>query len=123
MPIKLEQLAQAAGVSPATASRVLSNSKHPVSARTRQRILTLAQDLDYRPNMVARSLRTDRSHMIGIIVDNICSPFTPIAIRGIQDHLQDLGYSGVVINANWDPSSETEAIHDLISRSMDGVIF
>jgi LacI family transcriptional regulator len=123
MPVTLHELAKAAGVSISTVSRVLNNSKHPVNETTRQQILSLAQELGYRPNMIARGLRTDRTSMIGIIVDNVCSPFTPIIIRAILDHLKMYKYSSVVINADWDPEAETEAIHDLISRSIDGVMF
>ncbi|HZQ06177.1 MAG TPA: LacI family DNA-binding transcriptional regulator [Anaerolineae bacterium] len=123
MPITLEHLAQVAGVSVSTVSRALNDSDHAVNEDTRKRILTLAQQMGYRPNLMARSLKTDRTFSIGIIVDNIVSPFTPIMIRGIQDYLKTFGYFSLVINADWNPETETEAIHDLISRSIDGIIF
>jgi LacI family transcriptional regulator len=116
-------LARAADVSVSTVSRALTNSEHPVNEKTRQRILALAQEWGYRPNLVARGLRTDRTYTIGIIADNICSPFTPLIIRGIQDRLKLDGYFNIIINADWNPEMETEAIHDLISRSIDGIIF
>jgi DNA-binding LacI/PurR family transcriptional regulator len=123
MPVTLYELAKAAGVSISTVSRVMSNSDYPVKEVTRQRVLAVAGELGYRPNLVARGLRTDQTCMIGMIVDNICSPFTPIIIRGILDHLKGHGYSSIVINSDWDPKKETEAIHDLISRSIDGIVF
>lgn len=123
MPITLNELAKAAGVSVSTVSRALTASEHPVNQETRQRILTLARELGYRPNMMARSLKTDRTSTVGIIVDNIVSPFTPLMIRGIQDYLKEYRYFSVIINADWNPEAETEAIHDLISRSIDGIIF
>jgi LacI family transcriptional regulator len=123
MAVTLHALAQAAGVSVSTVSRALSNSGHTVNEGTRQRILTLATELGYRPNILARGLRTDKSFTIGIIVDNIVSPFTPIIIRGIQDHLKTKNYFSVIINADWDPEAETEAVHQLISRAIDGIIF
>jgi len=123
MPVTLLELAKAAGVSVSTVSRALTNSAHPVNDETRQRILALAEELGYRPNMVARSLRTDRTCTVGIIVDNIISPFSPTIIRGIQDYLHEYHYFSVIINADWDPAAETKAIHDLISRSIDGIIF
>lgn len=123
MPITLHELAKAAGVSVSTVSRALNNSGHTVNEETKQRIVTLAKELGYRPNVMARGLCTDRSFTIGIIVDNIVSPFSPIIIRGIHDHLRVHNYFSVIINADWDPEVETEAVHELISRSIDGVIF
>ena len=61
MPVTLHELAKAAGVSISTVSRSLTNSTHPVKEETRQKILNLAHELDYRPNLVARSLRTDQT--------------------------------------------------------------
>jgi DNA-binding LacI/PurR family transcriptional regulator len=123
MPVTIRELADAAGVSIATVSRVLNNKPHPVGEATRQRILTLADEMGYRPNLAARSLRTERSSTIGIITDNIDSPHTTMMIRGIQDHVKEDGYICVIISADWDPQNEREAIHDLASRSIDGIIF
>ena len=123
MPVTLEQLAKVAGVSVSTVSRALNKSKHAVNEETRKRILTLAQQLGYRPNLLARSLKTERTHTIGIIVDDIASPFGPIITRGIQDYLKDYGYFSVLINGDWNPEVEIQAVHDLISRSIDGIIF
>jgi LacI family transcriptional regulator len=123
MPVTLEQLAKVAGVSVSTASRALNKSKHTVNEETRNRILTLAKQLDYRPNMVARSLKTERTHTIGIIIDDIASPFGPVITRGIQDYLKEYGYFSVLINGDWNPEVEIQAVHDLISRSIDGIIF
>lgn len=123
MRVTLRELANKAGVSVSTVSRVLTNSNHPISADTRQHILALARELGYRPNMAGRSLRTDKSFSIGIIVDNICSPFTPPIIRGIQDHLKKPGYSSLILNGDGDQETEIEAVRDLVSRSIDGIIF
>jgi LacI family transcriptional regulator len=123
MPVTLHEMAKIAGLSVSTVSRSLTNSDHHVKEETRQRIIKLAQELGYRPNLVARSLRTDQTCTVGIIADNICSPFTPMIIRGIQDQLKEEGYFSIIINADWDPQLETEAIHELISRSIDGIIF
>ncbi len=77
MPVTLEELAKTAGVSVSTVSRALTNSSHAVNKNTRQRILKLADELGYRPNLIARSLRTERSLTIGIVTDDITSPFSP----------------------------------------------
>lgn len=123
MPVTIRDVAEAAGVSIATVSRVLNNTDHPVGAATRQRILLSAESLGYRPNVAARSLRTERSSTIGVIADDIIGPFATKIIRGIQDRLKPEGYLCVIISADWDPDAEREAIHDLVSRSIDGIIF
>ena len=123
MPVTIRDVADAAGVSIATVSRVLNNKDHPVGEATRQRILTLADELDYRPNAAARSLRTERSATVGIIADDIIGPFATSIIRGIQDRLKPQGYLCVIISAEWNPDAEREAMHELVSRSIDGIIF
>jgi LacI family transcriptional regulator len=123
MPITIRDVAEAAGVSIATVSRVLNNKDHPVGVETRRRILATADALGYRPNVAARSLRTDRSATVGIIADDITGPFSTKIIRGIQDGLRQAGYLCVIISADWDPDAEREAIHDLVSRSIDGIVF
>jgi DNA-binding LacI/PurR family transcriptional regulator len=123
MPVTIRELASAAGVSIATVSRVLNNKPHPVGEETRRRILALADTMGYRPNLAARSLRTERSSTIGIITDNIDSPHTTMMVRGIQDRVKEDGYICVIISADWDPKNEREAIHDLASRAIDGIIF
>jgi LacI family transcriptional regulator len=123
MTITLTELAKKAGVSIATVSRALNNTDHPMNEATRERILALAHEMGYRPNLVARSLKTDRTYTIGLIINNIVSPFTPLIIRGIQDYLKERNYFSVIINADWNPELETEAVHQLISRAVDGIIF
>lgn len=123
MPVTLNELAKAAGCSVSTVSRALTSSGHPVNDATRERILTLANELGYRPNMTARGLKMDRTFTIGLVVYNIGSPFTPVLIRGIQEYLHQRNYFSIIISTDWDPDLESEAVHHLISRSIDGVIF
>jgi LacI family transcriptional regulator len=100
----------------------VSNSTYPV-AEKRKKILEVAQALGYKPNLSARSLRTDRSNTIGIIVDDLLSPFTPRIVRGIQDCLNEFNYLNLIVNSDWNPELEQEAIQTLISRPVDGIIF
>lgn len=123
MPISLTDVAEAAGVSIATASRALTNSNHPMADKTRQRVLKTAEELGYRPNLIARGLRTERTYTIGLIVENILSPFIPPITRGIHDYLRQYGYFSIIINSDWDPAAEEEAIQDLARRQIDGIIF
>lgn len=123
MAVSLTDVAKVAGVSIATVSRILSGSDYPVTDKTRQKVLKAAKELGYRPNLIARSLRQDQTFTIGIIVENILSPFIPSIIRGIQERLKQNNYFGIILNANWDPTVETEAIERLDMRQVDGIIF
>jgi DNA-binding LacI/PurR family transcriptional regulator len=123
MSVTLDDISKATGFSVPTISRVLSNSSYPVSSAKRERILEVAQALGYRPNLSARSLRTERTHTIGILVDDIMSPFVPPIVRGIQDHLMVHGFSCVIGNSDWNPELEGAAIDSFLSRPVDGIIF
>ena len=123
MPATITEIAKIAGVSIATVSRVLNHSSHPISEQTRQRILKLAEELDYQPNLVARSLRIDSTHTVGIIVESMLSPFIPPIISGIQDTLKPAGYLSFVLNTYEDPKIELESIKALNNRQIDGILF
>jgi LacI family transcriptional regulator, galactose operon repressor len=123
MAATIEEIAKETGFSIATVSRVLTHSSHPVKPATRQRILEAAEALGYRPNLAARSLRTDRTNSVGILVDDIMSPFVPAMVRGIQNTLKPFDYLSFIINSDWDPQVEQEAITTLVSRPVDGIIF
>lgn len=123
MAITLRELARAAGVSTTTASRVLSNSNHNVSSQTRERVLRLADEMGYRPNIAARSLRSDQSFTVGIMANDITSIFTPIIIRGIQDVLKEAGYFCVITSFDGDMQLQDKAIEELLSRGVDGIAF
>jgi len=123
MPVTLADLAKAAGVSISTVSRALSDSDHRVNERTRQSILRLAQDLSYRPNPLARGLRGDRTFTVGVILDNITSPFAPPIVRGIQDELKQASYSLTLTNSDWDSAVEVGSVNTFIAHSVDGIIF
>jgi len=77
MTINLEPIAKAKAFSVPTVSRALSNPDYPPSAATRQRITEVAHEMGCGPNLTARHLRTDQSNTVGIIVDDILSPFVP----------------------------------------------
>ena len=123
MPVTLEEIAEASGFSVPTVSRALTNTKYPVSPATRQRVLEVARAMGYKPNIAARSLRTDQTNTIGIIVDDILSPFVPPIVRGIQDYLKQFDYLNLIVNTDWDSNVEQDAINTLVSRPVDGIIF
>ena len=123
MSITLEEIAKATGFSVPTFSRALTNPDYPLNVATRQRIIEVAREMGYTPNLTARSLRTDQSNTIGIIVDDILSPFAPRILRGIQDVLKQSDYMNLIVNSDWYPDVEQEAINKFLSRPVDGIIF
>jgi len=120
--VTLAEIAKAAGVSISTVSRALTNTKHPLKEETRQRIISLAEQMGYNPNLVARSLQSDRTHVVGVIVDRMQSPFVAATIQGIQDGLRQAGYSISIINSNRDQDLVVEAIQTFHSRRADGIV-
>ena len=121
--VTIREVARIAGVSIATVSRVLSNSDYPVSPRTREAILQVADDIGYSPNRAARSLRTERSSLIGVILDNFSSHWAPVIIRGIQDVLHSSGYYTLVVNIPWEKHSQADVVQDMLGHSVDGFVF
>jgi LacI family transcriptional regulator len=123
MSPNLEDIAQASGFSIATVSRVLTHTNYPVKAAVREKIVQIAAEMGYKPNLSARSLRTERTNTIGILVDDLLSPFTPSVVRGIQDCLKQHDFLSLIVNSDWDPEQERSAIDTLVNRPVDGIIF
>jgi DNA-binding LacI/PurR family transcriptional regulator len=122
MKVTLRELAQAAGVSVTTASRVLNRSDHAVSEESRERVLRAATELGYRPNVSARTLRMDRSLTIGIIADQITVPFTTAIFEGIENILNAQGYFCVFTSLHNNTDIQRDAIDSFLSRGVDGII-
>lgn len=123
MRATIHQIAKAAGVSIATVSRVLNKSDHPVNAETSRRVWQVAAELGYRTNYVARGLRTEQTRTIGVITDDIVSDFTPPIVRAVQDRLKQDGYYCVIVSADRNPVTQAEAVDDMLSHGVDGVVF
>jgi len=122
MKVTLRDLAQAAGVSVTTASRALNDSDHAVSSEARARVLQMAAEMGYRPNVSARTLRMDRSFTVGIIADSISPPFTTDIFEGIENTLNAAGLSSFITTLHNDTSLQKDAIDALLSRGVDGLI-
>ncbi len=118
----IKDVAKVAGVSTATVSRVLSNGDH-VRPEVRKRVMAAVEQLGYRPNLVARSLRSQQSNTIGLIVSDIRNPFFTSISRAVEDTAYEQGYS--IFLCNTDENSEKEAIYLNLMRdeSVAGVIF
>src|SRR5258708_38497431 len=103
----VRDVATAAGVHPATASRALNpGTKLLVSEETARRVSEAAERLGYRPNPVARSLRTRRSNTIGVLIPDLNNPLFPPIVRGIEDRLAAAGYVALLGNTDGDTERE-----------------
>jgi LacI family transcriptional regulator len=121
VPTTIRDVAAAAGVSPATVSRVL-NLKEDVADDLRRRVLAAVSDLGYRRNGPARSLRTRAAMVIGLIISDITNPFFTAVVRGVEDVAQLAGYSVVLANADEDVTKESRYLEVAAAEQMAGVL-
>lgn len=119
--IGLQDVARAAGVSPATASRAL-HRPDLVALRTRERVEQVALELGYRPNVLARGLRTRGSRTIGLIVTDILNPFHATLAKGVQDAAEAQGYTVLMFNSDEQPGKERRALETLHGHLPMGLI-
>jgi LacI family transcriptional regulator len=120
----LRDVAEAAGVHAATASRALNPAtRHLVSRETVQRVDRIAAQLGYRVNPVARSLKTARSASIGLIVPDLMNPLFPPIARGVEDVLGTIGYHAWLVNTDGDPARETATVEAMRDRNVEGFVF
>jgi LacI family transcriptional regulator, galactose operon repressor len=115
-------VARRADVSPATVSRVLSGSSHPVRRETRERVLRAAEELGFRPNMLARALLTARTHTVGAIVHDISDPYFAEIVRGIEDCSRLRDYRVFVCSSDRDPARELGYVRALFAYRVDGIV-
>ena len=122
-PATLRDVAAAARVHPATASRALNpGTRLLVSEETARRVTEAAERLGYRPNPVARSLRTRRSHTIGVLIPDLNNPLFPPIVRGLEDRLATRGYVALIGNTDGDPARERMVFDQMRARHVDGFV-
>jgi LacI family transcriptional regulator len=120
----LRDVAARAGVHPATASRALNpQTRSVVNDETAERVSRAAAELGYRPNPIARSLKTSRSGSIGTVIPDLNNPLFPPIVRGIEDVLTAAGYSSLIVNTDNDPDREAAQVTSLRTRQVEGMIF
>lgn len=122
MATSIKDVAKEAGVSIATVSRVL-NDIDVVNEDTKKKVLDAIKKLGYRPNIVARSLKTQRTKTIGILIPDISSQFYPEIVRGAEDVSHIYDYNVILCNSDFDPEKEKEYLRVLKEKMVDGVIY
>ncbi|WP_295998120.1 LacI family DNA-binding transcriptional regulator [Rugamonas sp.] len=121
IPATLTDVARLAGVSPATVSRILNGSAKVADAK-RAAVLAAIAQMNFAPNQMARGLKQGRSMTIGIVVQDISSPFFDETLRGVDAGLKATGYTSVIVSGHWDAQEEAERIRLLLARKVDGII-
>jgi LacI family transcriptional regulator len=117
----IRDVASAAGVSVATVSRVLND--HPaVRPDTRSRVMSAVTRLGYRPNAVARSLRTHQTRTLGLVISNVLNPFFTELARAVEDAARKRGYSVVIGNADERAALQEHHVRTLLERRIDGLL-
>lgn len=117
----IRDVAKRAGVAPITVSRVLNNSGY-ASDETRERVLSAAMELNYVPNMLARSFRSKRTDTIALVLTDITNPFWTTVARGAEDAANAAGYTVIFCNTDEQESKQTQYLSMLVRRRIDGVM-
>lgn len=119
--ITIADVARTANVSIMTVSRAV-NDKPGVGPELRQRIITLAEEMGYRPSHIARGLATRQTATIGLVVPDIANPFFAQIARGAEDAAFEAGYSLFLINTAEELTREQAALDSLSQKEIDGII-
>lgn len=114
-------VARQAGVSTATVSHVI-NKTHYVTDETRDKVLRAIQELNFRPNLVARNLRRQSSDVIGLIISDVTNAFFTSVIRGVEDVAHQNHYTVVLCNTDEDPEKERYYVEVMLQRQVVGLI-
>jgi LacI family transcriptional regulator len=121
MPTNIKDVAKEAGVSITTVSRVLNNN-YPVKKETRENIEKAIEKLNYKPNVMARSLITKKTGVIGVIIPSITNLFFPTIVEAVEEYIRTKGYNITLCNTHGDNKEEKELVEKVISRQVDGII-
>jgi LacI family transcriptional regulator len=120
--VTAKDVAHKAGVSTTTVSHVINETRF-VSQALRARVYQAMEELNYRPNAVARSLRCQKTHNIAVIVPDIAYPFLAELARGIEDEAFKQGYNSIVCESNTDAEREAACVELMQSKQADGIVF
>lgn len=121
MAATIKDVARLAGVSTATVSYVV-NATRQVSETTRRRVMSAVEELEYRPSAVARSLRVQRTRSIGLILPQLSNSYFTVAAHGIEEVLQQNGYSLIISESDENPKTEEKLVRVFNSLQVDGLI-
>ncbi|MBZ7924787.1 LacI family transcriptional regulator [Ensifer adhaerens] len=121
--VTLKEIANRVGVHVSTVSRALDpKTRHRINPKVVEKIVSVSEELDYRQNTAAYSLRTNRTRTIGVIIPDITNPIFPPIIRGIEDSLAASGYVAIVGNTDGNHQRERHLMDTFLGRGVDGLV-
>ena len=120
--VNIQDVANHAGVSRSTVSQYLNGRYEYMGVETKKKIADSIEELQYQPNILARSLKNKSTKTIGVIVANILHEFSTQIIRAIEDSCQELDFHIIVCNTDEDPEKEEKYIKMLYAKQIDGII-
>src|ERR1700757_1802232 len=118
----VKDIAATAGVSVATVSNVF-NDKPNVGRATRQKVLRVAKQLEYRPNRAAQAMRTGRARAIGLVLPDLTNPFFPELAQAVENKARSLGLLVCLIDSQGRADSESDGFALLKQHAVDGIIW
>jgi LacI family transcriptional regulator len=121
LAVRIKDIAKDLGVSSMTVSKALRH-QFDISEETRKRVLERAEELGYRPNLVARGLVTRRTSMIGVVIPDLMHSYFAEVIKGAARRIEALGYHIVIVDSGCDAGSEVAQIETLLAHNVDGLI-
>lgn len=122
MRVTIDDIARLAGVSKATVSRVINNKNEGVGAETRKKIQKLIDDLEYKPNLLARGIVTSKTKTLGLIIPDITNPFFTELVKAVENHANKNGYTVIIANTDFSRIKEEDYVSTFIAKRVDGVI-
>lgn len=118
--MNIKKVADQAGVSTATVSRVINNTSY-ISPETAEKVWKAIDELGYYPNINARGLASGKSSLLGLIVSDIVNPFFPDLVKSFEESAFEKGFEIIMANTNYDPARTALRVRSLIERRVDGV--
>lgn len=116
----LQDVARLAGVSASTVSRILNGQ---VDSSRREAVEAAIKKLRFKPNLLAKSLRSGVSMAVGVLAQDLDSPYTSRGAKGVEDELMSCGYTPILISGHWSrDDDEAERVRQLMSRKIDGIV-
>lgn len=122
MKLTIQDVAQKAGVSKTTVSRILNGNYAQTSEETTRKVLETIRELDYRPNALAQGLKSMRTRVIGIMLSNLQNPFWMRVLEGVEDTCRSSQYHLMISNSNESADLEEEHVRGYQMRKVDGIL-
>ena len=120
--VTIKDVSQIAGVSKTTVSRYLNQKYEHMSEKTKEKIKKTIEELDFRPNLTARTLKSQKTNLIGVIVPDISNPVTVLLIKGVIDECAKAGYQVITACSDENTAKEEKYAKAMIDRQVEGLI-